>query len=178
MSHHVSIGPRPSVSSNPPENSTVGSKISSSSSTVSLPIADTGSNIVTTSDAVIKEPIVRKEKPAPLPLPAFSGEVPSKHNYRASSHPGSVSHAVRYIYPERIQNSRRHSYPKISDDEESISPSSSPGRSPSSKSRVDGSIQSPLRHPIPDDRLEGTTCASECFSVSCGPFHAFVVAAH
>ncbi len=180
MSHHVSIGTGQSVSSNCPESPLCGSKIPSSSRTVSSPITDTGSNIGATSDvdlSLIKEPIVRKELASP-PLAAFSGEVPSKHNYRASPRPGGVSHEVRYIYPEGMQNSHWHSYPKIPDDEESITPSPPPRRRPSSRSRVDGSIRSPLRHPIPDDGQEGTRCASKSFSVSCGPFHAFVVVPH
>ena len=177
MSHHVSIGPRQSVSSNAPEISTMRSMIPSSSSTVSSPIADTGADSDTTLDAglsLIKEPIVRKEESVSLSLAVFFGEVPSEHNYRASPRPGGFSYEVRYICPEGMQNSHWHSYSKISDDEESNSPSS-PGRSLSSQSRVDGSFQSPLHH---SDGLEGTTCASEGFSVSCDPFHAFVVAAH
>src|SRR5258708_17389132 len=77
-----------------------------------------------------------------------------------------------------MQSSHSLSYPKIPDDEESISPLPPPGRRSPSRSRVDGSIRSPLRHPIPDDGLEGTRYASKSFSVSCGPFHAFVVVAH
>ena len=65
MSHHVSIGPRQSVSGNTLEISNMPSTIPSSLQTVSSPIADMGFYIDTTAEvefSLIKELIVREEE--------------------------------------------------------------------------------------------------------------------
>src|SRR5260370_36975515 len=77
-------------------------------------------------------------------------------NHRDSLRPASdVSREVRYVYSEGMRDSHWHSYPKISEYEESISDSSLSARSPSRQSR-NGFIQSPLQHHIPNEVLQGT----------------------